>query len=198
MINEAVKYLGANQAGKWELMDYYNLHCYPLVRPNRKYKIQRNDNWCAMFTTVIAHKCGVSPDKFPYEVSVMRQLEWAIAGGKFANIASDVLPGDLILYSWKANGHCDHVGLVVDNLGGELLVIEGNKSDTVGYRAVSTASKNVYGYVRTGNHQTPSKTLKLDRLVCGTLNGVYGDGEVRKRLLGSDYRAVQERINRMA
>lgn len=148
MIKEAIKYLGADTQEKYRLMDYYNNNCYPLVDPKRRYKIQRGDNWCAMFTTVIAHRCGLMPSQFPYEVSVMQQLKWARDNGRFFTNFEDAKEGDLILYNWKSNGHCDHVGIVVRFELGKLLVIEGNKTDTVGYRRADPHSSQVFGYVR--------------------------------------------------
>lgn len=38
-------------------------------------------------------------------------------------------------------------------------------------------------------------TMKLDDLVTNTLLGKYGNGETRKKLLGSRYKEVQKRIN---
>lgn len=34
--------------------------------------------------------------------------------------------GDIILYDWDKSGDCDHVGIVVENRGDELAIIEGN------------------------------------------------------------------------
>lgn len=150
MIKTAEQYVGVDKAGKSRLFDYYNQNCYPLVEPTRKYRMKPGDNWCAMFTSVIAHKEGMGSDVFPYEVSVMQQLKWAQANGRFTRDAAQTKPGDLVLYTWKQNGHCDHVGMLVSRKGGSLVVLEGNKSDTVGYRTVSEASKSIHGYVRIG------------------------------------------------
>ena len=77
MIKEAEKFLGANAAVKQQLFDYYNNNCYPFVSPKRRYKMKKGDNWCAMFATVIANRCGLNADKFPYEVSVFYQVQRA-------------------------------------------------------------------------------------------------------------------------
>ena len=37
--------------------------------------------------------------------------------------------GDIILYDWDKSGDCDHVGIVVENRGNELAIIEGNTCD---------------------------------------------------------------------
>lgn len=34
--------------------------------------------------------------------------------------------GDIILYDWDKSGDCDHVGIVIENRGSEIVVIEGN------------------------------------------------------------------------
>lgn len=36
--------------------------------------------------------------------------------------------GDIVLYSWRINGRCDHVGIVEENNGSYLTTIEGNTS----------------------------------------------------------------------
>ena len=200
LIKEAEKYLGADQAEKYRLMDYYNNNCYPFVDAKRKYKIQRGDNWCAMFTTVIANRCGLNSTQFPYEVSVMQQLKWGLETGRFTREFSETKAGDLILYSWKANGHCDHVGMVVRFELGKLLVIEGNKSDTVAYRRVSLESPQVYGYIRVGAQDgledgTVSEGERIAMLGREVMRGRYGVGGDRQKLLGDDYPAVQAWIN---
>lgn len=126
MIKEAEKYLNADQATKFRLMDYYNNNCYPYVDPKRKYKIQRGDNWCAMFTTVIAHRCGIGSDRFPYEVSVFFQMEKAKRMGIFYTDRSKIQPNDLIIYDWDRNGTMDHVGIVVSK-GNEAARLEWEK-----------------------------------------------------------------------
>lgn len=198
MHNEAAKHLNADKAEKYRLMDYYNNNCYPYVDAKRKYKIQRSDNWCAMFTTVIAHRCGLDSTVFPYEVSVMRQLEWAKQNGRFFTDVSEVKPDDLILYNWKSNGHCDHVGIVVRFELGKLLVIEGNKSDTVGYRRADPNSTQVFGYIRVGGESDPSAMGEEERIASlakEVMRGRYGVGGDRRKLLGADYEAVQSWIN---
>lgn len=200
MIREAEKYLGADKAEKYRLMDYYNNNCYPYVDTKRKYKIQRDDNWCAMFTTVVAHRSGLNSSQFPYEVSVMEQLKWGVKTGRFTKEVSETKSGDLILYSWKANGHCDHVGMIVRVELGKLLVIEGNKTDTVAYRRVSPGSPQVYGYIRVGGREglqegDVSEGERIAQLGKEVMRGRYGVGGDRRQQLGRDYDAVQVWIN---
>lgn len=200
IIKEAVKYLGADTAEKHRLMDYYNNNCYPLVNPKRKYKIQRSDNWCAMFTTVIAHRCGVLPSQFPYEVSVMQQLKWAMETGRFTKDVAEIKEGDLVLYNWKKNGHCDHVGFYSESKDGKIWVIEGNKTDTVGWRLADPKSPQIWGYVRVGGQPglvdgEVSEAQRIEALGREVMRGRYGVGGDRRELLGKDYDAVQAWIN---
>lgn len=200
MVKEAEKYLNANRDEKHRLMDYYNNNCYPYVDAKRKYKIQRGDNWCAMFTTVVAHRSGLNSNQFPYEVSVMEQLKWGVSTGRFTKDYREVKEGDLILYSWKANGHCEHVGMVVRYELDKLLIIEGNKSDTVAYRRVSPNSPQVYGYIRVGAQTgladgEVSEGERIAQLGKDVMRGRYGVGGDRRSMLGKDYEPVQNWIN---
>ena len=201
MINKAKEYLGIGNTGKIALMDYYNRHCYPYVADNRKYKIQPNDEWCAMFTSVMANKCGLGSEQFPYEVSVFYQRKWAIEHKKYYTDVSKVKPNDLIIYDWKNNGTYDHVGIVVSVGGGFIKVIEGNKSNTVAYRTVSVESKEIDGFIsiELNGKNYPSHTMReSDRiaiLAIRTVLGKYGNGLDRKANLGADYDEVQRLIN---
>ncbi|MGT0185544.1 hypothetical protein, partial [Salmonella enterica] len=68
MHDKAAEYIGINAERKRGLMNYYNENCARFVKPSRRYHIKDGDNWCAMFTSVIANMYGLSPDQFPYEV----------------------------------------------------------------------------------------------------------------------------------
>ena len=146
MINEALKYLGLNTQGKLALMDYYNRKIYPLINIKRKYKIQPNDNWCAMFCSVIAHKCGVK--NFPYEVSVYYMTQLAKQSGHFVTDESKVTAGDLIIYDWKADGTLNHVGIITEKTPAHFKVVEGNYNNTVKMRTVKIPNNEVYGFIK--------------------------------------------------
>ena len=146
MINEALKYLGLNTQGKLALMDYYNRKIYPLINIKRKYKIQPNDNWCAMFVSVIAHKCGVK--NFPYEVSVYYMTQLAKQSGHFTTDLNKVKVNDLVVYDWKADGTLNHVGILQEIGKGYIKVLEGNYNNTVKVRTVKMPNKEVYGFIK--------------------------------------------------
>ena len=203
MIKLAEKYLGIGYNGKLELMEYYNKYCYPQVDPKRKYKIQPNDDWCAMFTTVIAHMAGLDASQFPYEVSVWYQCEIAKKRGLYFTDVSKAKPNDLIVYDWHKGNRYNHVGFVVSVRNGMLRAIEGNKSKTVAYREIRTNSNLIRGFIST--NYTPDELpvdlpvmdydLRIAMLAIAVLKGKLGNGEERRLKLGADYLAVQRLIN---
>ena len=195
MINIAVNYKGVGRDGIAELMAYYNEHCFPLVSAERKYRIQEGDNWCAMFTSVMAHMAGVSPQRFPYEVSVYFQAKWAKQRGVFNKSLGLVMPNDLIVYDWGNNGTLNHVGIVMGVSNGIIEVIEGNYLGTVGVRQVSVESRHVHGYISVAGRENKFEDERIGGLVRDTLAGKFGNGVDRMERLGDDYWKVQEIIN---
>lgn len=189
MISTALKYLMANTQVKLALMKYYNDNVYKYIAPQRKYKIQPNDNWCAMFVSVIAHKCNVQ--NFPYEVSVYYMTQLAKKAGSFTTNFKEVKAGDLIIYDWKNNGTLDHVGIITEITPNLIKVIEGNYKNTVGLRSVKYPNSEVYGFIKVDN----KAHVDVEQLARDAIRGVYGIGEERKKVLGVNYEAVQKRIN---
>lgn len=187
MINQAKKYLGISIDGKNRLLvDYYNHYVLPLVE--RKYKIKYTDDWCAMFTSVIAHQKGVL--NFPFEVSCWYQREWAKKRGLWRDRNYTPKPNDLIYYDWGKGNRINHVGFVVTVENGKIRTIEGNKDRTVSNRVISQNNRMIIGYIETGYN------VDIDDLVKRTLKGEFGNGEERKRKLGSNYDYVMSVINR--
>ena len=198
MIKTAQQFLGASLAVKKQIIDYYNHNCVKYVKPSRKYKVQYGDNWCATFTSVIAHKCGLTTSEFPYECGVQEQVKIAKERGTFYTDTDLVKPNDLIIYDWDQNKWADHVGFIVSNVDGVLNVIEGNIRDTVGYRKVSLKSKSILGFIRIG-YEDP-KTDDEQRLIAlahKVIKGELGIGLERQRHLGDDFKAVQEIVNKL-
>lgn len=149
MHNKAEAFLNIGADRKQGLMNYYNENCYPFVKPARKYKIKFRDNWCAMFTTVIAHMYGFTADQFPYEVSVGEQLKIAVARGVFTQNMERAKPDDLIIFDWQGNnGWPDHVGFIKSIDNGIITTIEGNYHDTVGIRHIAMNSKFIKGVIQ--------------------------------------------------
>lgn len=198
MIHLAEKYLGIGKNVKLELMRYYNENCYPQVNPTRKYKIQPSDDWCAMFTTVIAHKAGFNASNFPFEVSVWWQCEIAKQRGLYHTDVNKARPNDLIIYDWKKGNRYNHVGFVVSVGNGMLRAIEGNKSDTVAYRNIRADSPLIRGFITTNykpDLPVVDYDLRIAMLAIAVLKGRLGNGNERREKLGVDYDAVQRLIN---
>lgn len=200
MINLAKKYLGIGKNGKLELIEYYNTNCYPQVDPKRKYKMKPSDNWCAMFTSVIAHKAGYDATNFPFEVSVWWQCEIAKGRGLYFTDVNQAKPNDLIIYDWKKENRYNHVGFVISVGNGMLRAIEGNKSDTVAYRSIRADSPLIRGFIRVNPLKADDipvmdYDLRIAMLAIATLKGKLGDGDERRKALGVDYDAVQVLIN---
>ena len=199
MIKEAVKYLGANVDTRKELIAHFNEFCLPQIKKERRYKMGLGDNWCAMFTTVIANKCGASSNDFPYEVSVFYQTKIAKERLLFTTEFSDVEVNDLIVYDWDGKGVLSHVGFVADIEGKKIVAIEGNIKNSVGYRTINSDSRFIAGYIK--NPYARQKVVKLpenDRikeLAKKTIRGEFGNGSERALRLGADYLAVQNMIN---
>lgn len=191
MINTALKYMGLNTQGKLALMDYYNSKIYPLIDNDRKYKIKPNDNWCAMFCSVIAHKIGLTKEQFPFEVSVYYMTRNAKRMGMFTTDLKKTQVNDLVIYDWKADGTLNHVGILQEIGTDYIKVLEGNYSNTVKVRTVKMPNREVYGYIKLniGND------VDIEQLARNVINGAYGYGEDRKKALGVNYEAVQKRVN---
>ena len=193
MINEALKYMGLNTQGKLALMDYYNSKIYPLIDNDRKYKIKPNDNWCAMFCSVIAHKIGRTKDNFPFEVSVFYMTRNAKRMGIFTTDLNKAQVNDLVVYDWKADGTLNHVGILQEIGADYIKVLEGNYSKTVKVRTVKMPNSEVYGYIKLniGND------ADIEQLARDVIKGLYGNGDERKKALGQYYNQVQERVKQI-
>lgn len=201
LIETATDFLHANLPTKYRIIDYYNAHCVQLVKPSRKYKVQYSDNWCATFTSVIAHKCGLTKEQFPYECGVMEQVKLAKEQDTFFTDAEKAEAGDLIIYDWNTDKWSDHVGFVIKSVRDNLHIIEGNIKNTVGYRTIPKSSKSIQGFIKVKVEQlvktesNEDNTKRIANLARLTWSGEFGTGEDRKVLLGADYEAVQKYIN---
>jgi len=146
MIRTAKLFLRCDKNIVNNLRAYYNDNCYQYVKPERKYRIKYNDEWCAMFVSVVAHLNGYR-DNFPYEVSVNEQVKIAKANGTFTCDVKKVRQGDLIVFNWNDDFVPDHIGFV-DSVGDVIKTVERNKDDTVGVRTLKKTSKYIYGYIK--------------------------------------------------
>lgn len=145
MVNTAMGFLGANVQVKLRLMEYYNNACFPNVAAARKYRIQPNDDWCAMFVSVVGRMANVTVEP---EVSVYYMVQNAKAAGKW--LEPDVMPlrNMAVVYDWPNKvGAFNHIGLVSDVVGDSIVTVEGNYDSTVKSRLLSRFSSQIKGYI---------------------------------------------------
>ncbi len=150
VVNTAKSFYGAKQGGELHrcILEGYNSH-RPLARG---YAVQEYDPWCAAFVSYIAILCGIT-DILPTEcgcgpqIALFQQLgEWVEDDGYRPQA------GDVIFYDWEDSGIGDnvgspnHVGIVVSLTGNTIRVIEGNKSNAVGYRDIQVNGRYIRGY----------------------------------------------------
>lgn len=192
MIATGERYKGIGESERAELVGYYNTNCISLVKPSRRYVMALDDEWCAMFLSVIAHKSGLRPGQFPFEVSVYYMCELAKEWGIYSEDSSSGHVGDLVVYDWNGNGGYDHVGIISDATRDYLQVLEGNYKGTVGNRFIRRSNPFIKGMVNIGQENE-----KIKKLVVETLNGKHGNGEERKKNLGRNYGRVQHTINQL-
>ena len=208
VLAQARAWIGRNEAAgsHKEIIDVYNGH-KPLARG---YKVKYTDAWCATFVSAVAIKCGLT-SIIPTEcgcgqmIALFQALgEWQESDSRTPN------PGDVIFYDWDDTGAGDntgwpdHVGIVESVSGGKLTVIEGNKNDAVGRRALAVNGRYIRGYgvpkydaESAGSAQTTA-TKSVAEVAREVIAGKWGNGEERKSRLtaaGYDYQAVQKQVN---
>ena len=99
--------------------------------------------WCAIFVSAVFWK-AIKESRFA-EMACDAMIQ------KFQNLGlysvsgrPDV--GDVIFYDWDSNGTSDHVGIITEVTANGYTVIEGNKSDAVGYRTISASYPFIKGF----------------------------------------------------
>lgn len=176
-----------------------------------RYKMTVNDAWCATSVSAAFIAVGLS-NIFPcVECSCENMINLAISAGIWVeNDAYVPDVGDVILYDWDDNGvgDCtgwsDHVGIVVSCDGSTIRVIEGNKSNTVGYRDIAVNGKCIRGFITphyaAGGSTTPTPSGKksVQEVAKEVYAGEWGNNPERKEALekaGYDYQEVQDAVN---
>ena len=130
VIEQAKAWLGINEYDNQfvEIVDAYN------EIPGARGPALVSYPWCAIFVSAVFWK-AVGESRFS-EMACDAMIQ------KFQNLGlysvsgrPDV--GDVIFYDWDGNGTSDHVGIITEVTDSGYTVIEGNKSDAVGYRHIS-------------------------------------------------------------
>lgn len=150
VVATAKTWIGYNEAdgSHRKIVDVYNSH-RPLARG---YALKYTDAWCAGFVSAVAIRLGLT-DIMPTEVGVGEMIKLYQRLGRWKESDSYTpKPGDIIMYAWGDNGVGDctsgasHVGIVVSCDGKIITVIEGNKSDAVGYREIAVNGRYIRGF----------------------------------------------------
>ena len=149
VVAAAEEWLGYNEAdgSHHSIIDLYNSQ----TELPRGYPVTYEDAWCSAFVTAVAIKTG-NTARIPPECSCDEQIELFQENGTWEENDDYVpLPGDVIFYHWDCTAlHCDHwtdhVGIVVGTRFGRILVIEGNKNNSVEYRVLSIGDPCIRGY----------------------------------------------------
>lgn len=89
--------------------------------------------WCAIYVSAVYWK-AVGESRFAEMACDAMIAKFQNLGLYSAKGTPSV--GDVIFYDWDQNGTSDHVGIVTEVADGAYIVIEGNKSDAVGYRTI--------------------------------------------------------------
>lgn len=150
LISQARAWMNFNESdGTFkQIIDIYNGH-KPLARG---YKVKYSDEWCAVFVSACAIKCGMT-DIMPTEcgcgemVKLFQKLgEWNESDSRTPSM------GDIIFYDWHDSGHGDntgwpdHVGIVEKVNGKTITVIEGNHNRAVKRRTITVNARYIRGY----------------------------------------------------
>ena len=127
------------------------------------------DAWCSAFVSAVAIVCGLT-DIIPPECGCGRHIElFRKLGIWVENDAFAPQMGDIILYSWNddGKGECpegaSHIGYVVSCDGKSIKVIEGNISDSVGYRTLAVNGQYIRGFA-TPDYASKVKPDEIEEL----------------------------------
>lgn len=181
-----------------------------------RYKMTVKDAWCATAASAAYIATGLA-DIFPcVECSCGNMVELAKKAGIWVgNDAYIPKTADAVLYDWgdSGSGDCtgwpDHIGLVVSVSGNTIRVIEGNMSNTVGYRNLAVNGRYIRGFITpkfstkatssgSGSGGTSAKK-SVSEIAKEVIAGKWGVGDDRKARLkaaGYNYDSVQAEVNR--
>ena len=143
LIDQAKSWLGCKESdGSFKkIIDVYN----QAARALGLYIMTYNDPWCAAFVTACAWKCGLTDIVTP-SAACDSMIAWYKRRGEWKERGYFPQIGDIIFYDWDSNGTSDHVGIVTEINGAVMKIIEGNCSDAVAYRHITTSYAFLKGY----------------------------------------------------
>lgn len=181
------------------IIDLYNSH-KPLARG---YKVKYTDHWCATTVSAAFIKAGLT-DIGLTECSCAKMIELYKKIGRWQEKDSySPAPGDIIMYDWNDDGkgdntgHPEHVGIVSKVLGKTITVIEGNKNEAVGKRAMKVDGKYIRGYC------LPDYASKATSMTATAAKSKFKTAEIsvpilKKGAKGEPVEALQALLNQKA
>lgn len=99
--------------------------------------------WCAIYVSAVYWK-AVGESRFA-EMACDAMIQKLQTLGVYS-VSGRPDVGDVIFYDWDGNGTSDHVGIITEVSANSFTVIEGNKSDAVGYRTISASYPYIKGF----------------------------------------------------
>lgn len=99
--------------------------------------------WCAIYVSAVYWK-AIGESRFAEMACDAMIAKFQNLGLYSVSGRLDV--GDVIFYDWDSNGTSDHVGIITDVTANGYTIIEGNKSDAVGYRTISASYPYIKGF----------------------------------------------------
>ena len=198
VVNKSKSYLGK---GITSIQSIYNsINPLPVG-----YKLKLSDNWCAAFVSSVFWSLGYRD--FPFECSVARMIKKAQSMGIW-NENDGLIPniGDCIVYDWQDSGcgdnmgNPDHIGIVTNISGYDLLVLEGNKNHKVGIRNIRVNGMYIRGYITPRYTDDISSGVDITAVAKDVIKGKYGVMPERKRkieAMGISYDLVRSEVNRL-
>lgn len=206
VIKQAQAWIGKRESNGTHksIIDIYNAH-RPLARG---YRVKYTDEWCATFVSAVSIKLGYT-DIIPTECSCQRMIErFRAIGAWVENENRTPGAGDIIFYDWQDNGAgdnvgwSDHVGIVEKVSGGNITVIEGNRSGVVSRRNLVVNGKYIRGYGVPAYHKKNAAQGKKSASAVAreVIAGKWGNGADRKARLegaGYNYKEIQKVVNQL-
>lgn len=176
IINTAKSYIGVIEGSSEHksIIDLYNeINPLPVG-----YKVKYTDSWCMAFVSAIFEKCDLLDLIYGGECGCQRMITLLTSKGVYKT-SGTIKAGDILFYDWNNDDYSDHVGIVTAVSGSTLTVIEGNYSDSVKYRTLSTSSANIQGYARPEYIET-SETVETTTTGEIDTDGIFGPATTKK------------------
>jgi len=106
-----------------------------------------NADWCAMFVSWCADKCGLlDAGVCPRQSYVPDIATWFQEKGQWRDRTITPPVGAYVIFDWQGDGIADHVGLVESAQDGQVSTIEGNSGGQVCRRSYSIGASLIMGY----------------------------------------------------